>query len=148
MTKKLKTVPPHAPGAGVVEAIRDAVRIAVGTIPYATSSPTTTTLFRVPANTLVVGIIPEVVTAFSATTGTYTVKAGDSDSTSAFMSLDSSVLESTGTKSLATLFAKHYDAAQDILGTFTSAAASSTTAGEVKLYMLYRTETNKESAST
>ena len=140
-TEILKT-PFNAPGFHVPETLRDAVRVAVTeAMTYSATSPATTTVCRVPANTLVMGALVEITTAFAGTSGTLSL--GDSDSATVFLGATTDIF-STGIRPVSTSWlAKNYTAAQDIIATFSNAASDSS-AGAARFWLLYKTESDKQ----
>jgi len=141
-TELLKT-PPYAPGHLVAESLRDAVRVMV--TPSAAFSAVgdgtiTTALVRVPANTLIIGVLAEVTTAFNGTAPIYNF--GDSDNAVALWASSdlTTPLASTGFKGL--FNGKEYTAAQDLIATFANASSDSS-AGAMRFWLLYSTEIDK-----
>jgi len=141
MTIELLKTPPYAPGFHVAEALRDGLRVAkVGSVTYGATSPKTTTVCRVPANTLILGVMIEVTTGWTTTAGSVGGTLGDSDTAAALYTLSSDVLLTTGFK--ANFGGKNYTAAQDILFTETN-TTSDTLTGAGTFWLFYRTESDK-----
>jgi len=141
MTTELMKTPSNAPGFRVAEFLRDGVRVAkTDSVAYSATSPATTIVCRVPANTLILGVVIEVTTAWSTTAGTILGSLGDSDGASDLFSMTSDQLSSTGWK--ASFAAKNYTAAQDIIFTETN-TSSDTLTGAGHFYLLYSTESDK-----
>jgi hypothetical protein len=139
MSIQLKTTPPYAPGEKVAEMLRGAIRVARSETITPTASPATVTVCKVPANTLILGVLQEVISAFSST-GALTTTLGDSDVAAALVSSSAGDLTSSGF--IATFNGKYYEAAQDLLAVITN-ASSFASGGAIRFWLLYQTEANK-----
>lgn len=135
---RLKNAPKSAPGQDVAAMLRDAMRVVVtDSIPFSATSPAVVTVAKIPANTLLLGIMAEVTAAFNGIAPTMSL--GDSDGGIA-AALASSDMATTGF--YPGFVGKNYTADQDLLATFTN-ASSDTTAGALRYWLLYRTQSNE-----
>lgn len=145
MTVKILKPPANVPGFGMTETMKDVVRLAKSanvTLSSDTVSPTT--LFRVPANTLVCNAFVEFTTAFN--TGTDALSSdmgftvGDSDDAD---SLVARIEPSSDTATfLSGALAKNYTAAQDIILTQAGWAGGAT--GVVRVWLQYKTDSDEQ----
>lgn len=141
MVPKIRKSPPFAPGQNVADMLRDSVRIVLtDPVPYSATSPATTVVAKVPANTLILGVLAEVTAAFAAAIGPALVSLGDSDGASDLFQ-GTSDIASTGF--LAQFIGKNYVADQDLIATFSNASSDST-AGSVRFWLMYRSDSNKQ----
>jgi len=139
MATVVRKTPRYAPGQHVRESLRDGIRMLAS--PEITSTDTSPVLaFQIPANTLVVGILIDVTTAWTTSSATFTISLGDTDVTNCLGSVSTPYLSSTGmVGNLAS--GKHYTEDKDLYITYTGTP----TAGAAKVYALFRTESNVNS---
>lgn len=137
MTAKIILKPPaYAPGSGVTELLKDMVRTAVSDTITLSTTLTTTPIFTVPANTMVLGAVLETVT---------TITGGSSDVTMAIG--DTTLAGSLGTIEISTAtatfasggLAKNYTAETDLIATFTTGADNT---GAFKVWITFKTDSN------
>lgn len=135
---RLKNAPKSAPGQNVAAMLRDALRVAVtDEIPFSATSPATVVAAKIPANTLLLGLMAEVTAAFDGTGPTMSL--GDSDGGIA-AALAASDMAATGF--YPAFVGKNYTADQDLIATFTNASSDSA-AGSIRYWLLYRTQSNE-----
>lgn len=138
MTVEILKPPLYAPGQGVTEWARDVVRTAVSTEVNFSTSLTTATLFRVPANTVVLSAGMIISSTIDAGSSDVLLTFGDSDDADAFLSVEISSL--TAVNNGATV-AKEYTAAQDLIATFTTGTDSKV--GAVKFWITFKTDLDR-----
>lgn len=135
---RLKNAPKFAPGQDVAAMLRDAMRVAVtDSIPFSATSPATVVAAKIPAHTLLLGLMAEVTEAFNGTAPTMSL--GDSDGGIA-AALASSDMGSTGF--YPAFVGKNYAADQDLIATFTNTSSDSA-AGAIRYWLLYRTQSEE-----
>jgi len=142
MTIILKKAPRFAPGAQVADMLRDSMRVVKSAlVPAPTTSPAVVTVCKVPANTVILGTLLEVVTAFSST-GALTATVGDTGAAAVLGSFTSGNLSSIGF--VAALGGKNYTADKNINVTITNASAAGGV-GSLRLWLLYSTDSDQQS---
>lgn len=141
MTVKILTPPANVPGFNMTELMKDVVRAAYSADVTLTSDLAVTTLFRVPANTIVTQAVIEVITALDGTLSSDdAVDIGDSDDADALLHLECATTKIAGHTQVGGL-AKRYSAAQDIILTPTLADI---TAGKVRVWLEYKTDSDTQ----
>jgi hypothetical protein len=142
MTIMLKKSPRFAPGAQVADVLRDSMRVVRSDlIPAPTTTPAVVTVCKVPANTVIMGVMLEVVAAL-VSTGALTLTLGDTGAAAAIASFTSGNLSSIGFVS--SFGGKNYTADKNINATITNASAAGGV-GSLRLWLLYGTESEQQS---
>jgi len=134
--RTLKKAPVVAPGKDVAEILRMGLKVmAAEEIAYGDTSPVSA--FKVPANSLVVGLVAEVTQAWNGTGASVTVGVtGTTDRHAAAGDITEASL------GLAAVWKPyHYTADATIIVTVVPGTAAST--GKIRIWLLYLPETNK-----
>lgn len=136
---ELLSTPAYAPGFLVKETLRDGLRVKVtDTVTFSATSPVTTVIAHIPANTYIESIVAEIITTYVGTSEQMTV--GDDTVATAFGTLTTANLETAGGW-IKLSGAKNY-AVPASLQVVESNATVDTSAGAVRFWITYRTNSN------
>lgn len=137
MTVEVLKTPTQVPGYKMQEMVRDVVRVAYSTEVTVSTTLTTATLFRVPANTLVLGVGLNITTEITGGSSDVSIKVGDTDNAESLLytEVSTTLINPVGGRM------KEYSAAQDIIMTFTTGADA---AGAFKVWLQYKTDSDKQ----
>jgi hypothetical protein len=138
MTVEILKPPAYAPWQGMTEWARDVVRTAVSTETNFSTTLVTATLFRVPANTVVLSAGMIISSTIDAGSSDVLLTLGDSDDADALLSVEISSLTLVN---VGAALAKEYTSAQDIIATFTTGTDS--IVGAVKFLITFKTDLDK-----
>jgi hypothetical protein len=138
MTVEILKPPAYAPWQGMTEWARDVVRTAVSTETNFSTTLVTATLFRVPANTVVLSAGMIISSTIDAGSSDVLLTLGDSDDADALLSVEISSLTLVN---VGAALAKEYTSAQDIIATFTTGTDSKV--GAVKFWITFKTDLDK-----
>lgn len=146
MTVEILKPPLYAPGQGMTEWARDVVRTAVSTeISLSTTASTDQIIFNVPANTVVLGVIPEIVTVVDGGSSAVLLTVGDTAAADCLAYLEVSSLLGPTAAALGTLgtfsaIAKRYTTPHEIHAFLTPGEGAS---GVVKLWLVFKTDSDR-----
>lgn len=138
MTVEILKPPSNIQGFGMLDWARDVVRTAVSTETNFSTTLATATLFRVPANTVVLSAGMIISSTIDAGSSDVLLTLGDSDDADALLSVEISSLTLVN---VGAALAKEYTAAQDIIATFTTGTDSKV--GAVKFWITFKTDLDK-----
>ena len=147
MTVEILKPPGYAPGQGMTELIRDTVRTAVSTqLDISTTMSTDITIFKVPANTAVLAVIPQIVTTVDGGSSAVLLTVGDTTAVDCLAYLEVSSLLGPTAAALATVgtygsIAKTYTTAHDIHCFFTPGEGVT---GAVKFWLVFKTDSDRQ----
>ena len=147
MTVEILGIPTNIPGYKMLETFRDTVRVAVSTeISLSTTASTDQTIFKVPANTVVLGLIPEIVTTVDGGSSAVLLTVGDTTAVDCLAYLEVSSLLGPTAAALATVgtygsIAKTYTTAHDIHCFFTPGEGVT---GAVKFWLVFKTDSDRQ----
>ena len=146
MTVEILGIPTNIPGYKMLETFRDTVRVAVSTeISLSTTASTDQTIFKVPANTVVLGLIPEIVTVVDGGSSAVLLTVGDTTAVDCLAYLEVSSLLGPTAAALATVgtystIAKRYTTAHEIHAFLTPGEGAS---GAIKLWLVFKTDSDR-----